>query len=274
VQDPAAALVAAHHLLLAHGMAARVLRTRDRTVALTLNLLPYLPASAQEADELVARRLDGMTNRIFLDPVLRGRYPEDVLAIWERVGGLEAVRDGDEEVIAAPLDALGVNYYTHNVVASRPGASAGPSPWPGVEDAYVLPPEGMTTAMGWGIDADGLTDMLLRLHAEYPPIPLYITENGAAFPDPDARDGEVDDALRVAYLHDHLSAVQRAIAKGVDLRGYFVWSLLDNFEWELGYGPRFGIVHVDFRTQVRTPKRSARWYAEVIRRNGVPAPGP
>ena len=261
IQDDEAALRAAHHLLLGHGMAVRAMRERApaNRFGLTLNLTPTDPASDDPADVDAARRIDALANRLFLDPVLLGRYPEDVPPL--------PVQDGDEAIIAQPLDLLGVNYYFRQL--ARGGVNGdGPSPWVGARDVEFVARGLPRTEMGWEIDAQGLYDVLGRVHRDYPAIPLYVTENGAAFPDVVAEDGRVADPDRVAYLDSHVRAARRAIADGVDLRGYFVWTLLDNFEWGHGYSKRFGLVHVDFETLQRTPKDSARWFAEVTRRNG------
>ncbi|MEV4544986.1 GH1 family beta-glucosidase [Micromonospora echinaurantiaca] len=276
-QDPAAAFTAVHHLLLGHGLAARALRAAGaETIGITLNPADVRPADpASAADAAAVRLVDGLHNRIFLDPLLAGGYPEDVL---EHVGGIVEpafVRDGDEKLIAAPIDLLGINYYQPTYVAGRPGGAGGGGAYPGTEGAVeFLPPVGPLTDMGWMIEPAGLTRLLERIATDYPGVPLLITENGAAFPDKAGMDGPggaggVVDTDRIAYLDGHLRAAHEAIARGVDLRGYLVWSLLDNFEWAEGYRKRFGIVHVDYLTQRRTPKASARWYQEVISRNGL-----
>jgi beta-glucosidase len=272
-QDPAAALRAAHHLLLGHGRAVAAIREQDARsrLGITLNLAPVTPAGEEPADVDAARRIDGLANRLFLDPVLLGRYPADVL------GDVRALTDGrhlepyDEEAIAAPLDFLGINYYTRHVVRHAEGAGAGPSPWVGAQDVEFVTRGLPQTAMGWEIDPDGLHEVLTRVQREYTELPLFVTENGAAFADERGPDGAVPDPERIAYLDAHFRAAHRAIEDGVDLRGYFVWSLLDNFEWAYGYGKRFGLVHVDYATQERTPKASARWFAQVTRANALPA---
>jgi beta-glucosidase len=264
-REPSAAVRAAHHLLLGHGLAAEAIRDGDSRVGITLNLTHVTPLGTEAADVDAARRIDGMQNRLFLDPLLRGGYPVDVLTDLHEVTGFGHVHDGDLKRIGAPLDHLGINYYAPMLVAG----STTP-----VQSAYVGSPlvrvaDGgrPRTVMGWEIDERGLLDLLLRLKDEYPAVPLYITENGAAFDDVVEHDG-VHDADRIAYLDGHLRSCAQAIGHGVPLKGYFVWSLLDNFEWSFGYGPRFGIVHVDYATQRRTPKDSAHWYAEVVRRGG------
>ncbi|MEE1754070.1 GH1 family beta-glucosidase [Streptomyces sp. SP18CS02] len=268
--EPAAALRAAHHFNLAHGRAAQVLRAalgNSAEISLTLNLHAVRAFTESEADRDAARRVDALGNRIFLDPVFHGRLPRDLVEDTAALTDWSFVRDGDLETAATPIDSLGINYYSPTVVAA--GTSQTPSPWPGTErHVRFLPAPGPRTAMDWPVDADGLYELLTRLRDELPKVPLVITENGAAYDDYADPSGAVHDPERVAYLHAHLAAVHRAITDGADVRGYFLWSLLDNFEWAYGYGKRFGIVHVDFASQRRTPKDSARWYADVIARGG------
>ncbi|MFV2099685.1 GH1 family beta-glucosidase [Micromonospora sp. LOL_024] len=274
VQDPGAAFNAVHHLLLAHGLATLSLRAggADR-VGITLNPADVRPADPNStADAAAARLVDGLHNRIFLDPLLVGGYPDDVREHVARIVEPTFVRDDDEKIIAAPIDLLGINYYSPTYVAGRPDGAGGGGAYPGTEGAVqFLAPVGPLTDMGWMIEPAGLTRLLERIATDYPAVPLLITENGAAFPDKSATGvaSPVQDTDRIAYLDGHLRAAHEAIARGVDLRGYLVWSLLDNFEWAEGYRKRFGIVHVDYLTQRRTPKSSARWYQEVISRNGL-----
>jgi beta-glucosidase len=268
--DPALALRAAHHLLLAHGLGTSALRAAlpsTAQVSITLNLSAVMPgATSAEATDAV-RRIDGLANRLFLDPLFRGHYPSDVLRDTSALTDWSFVEDRDLAVVSQPLDTLGINYYAPTLVdAGEP--KEGPSPWPACEHVRFVDQPGPTTAMGWAIDAQGLRAVVHRLHEEYSPIPLMITENGAAFDDQLAPDG-VRDHERISYLHDHLTVVHQAIESGVDLRGYFVWSLLDNFEWAYGYSKRFGIVHVDYPTQRRVWKDSAYWYRQVITTNGI-----
>ncbi|MCI2417853.1 GH1 family beta-glucosidase [Saccharopolyspora sp. K220] len=274
-QDHAAAFRAAHHLLLGHGLAVRDMRAnqRDSTFGITLNLYPVDPASDTEQDRDVARRIDGLMNRLFLDPLLRGGYPTDVLGDVAPVLDTSHIRADDEQIIGQPLDFLGVNYYTRHVVAAgpqpkvwSPGQPA--SPWVGSSDMINVKRGLPTTDMGWEVDPAGLHEVLTRLHREYGPIPLHVTENGAAYPDEPDSAGQVRDPDRVRYLEQHFRIAHQAIADGIDLRGYFVWTLLDNFEWAWGYTKRFGLVHVDYPTQRRTPKDSARWFARAARNNG------
>nr|WP_323378343.1 GH1 family beta-glucosidase [Streptomyces smaragdinus] len=277
--DPVAALRAAHHLNLGHGLAVQALRAtlpRTAEVSVTLNFHQVRPLteSAQDAD--AARRIDALANRTFTGPMLHGAYPEDLLEDTAALTDWSFVRRGDLEAIHQPLDFLGVNYYTPTVVS---GGSAGTShgadghgnsaysPWPAADDVVFHQPPGSTTAMGWAVDPSGLGDLLLKLKAEVPELPLLVTENGAAFDDYVNPQGEVNDPDRIAYLEGHLAAVHGAIQAGVDVRGYFLWSLLDNFEWGYGYSKRFGAVYVDYPTGKRIPKASARWYAGVARAN-------
>ncbi|MFY1598986.1 GH1 family beta-glucosidase [Micromonospora sp. WMMD737] len=276
--DGADAVRAGHHLMLGHGLAVQALRAARPTaeVGVTVNLYPVTPASEAPADVDAARRIDGLANRFFLDPLLRGSYPADLMADLAKVTDFGHVRDGDLATISTPLDVVGVNYYSRHVVAA-PDPDAEPEPywrapscWPGSEDVRFVTRGVPVTDMNWEIDAPGLVETLRRVHEEYTDLPLYVTENGSAFVD-EVVDGRVDDADRLAYFDAHLRAAHEAIEAGVPLRGYFAWSLMDNFEWAWGYTKRFGMVHVDYDTQVRIPKSSARWYAEVIRRNGLAA---
>ncbi|WP_380830457.1 GH1 family beta-glucosidase [Sphaerisporangium rhizosphaerae] len=265
-----------HHLLLAHGLGVQVLRGGGaKEITLPVNLAPVLtPGQVNDPslelspeDAEAVDRVDALINRQFLDPVLRGRYPERVLPIIERVAGLGHIHDGDLAAIGRPIDLLGVNYYTPCVVRSGPGEPANPA-YPGTEDIEFTGAYAPTTATGWPIVPTGLSALLLRLTRDYPGVGLLVTENGAAFDD--AVSGErVHDADRTAFLEGHLRAAHAAIEAGADLRGYLVWSLLDNFEWAEGYNKRFGIVHVDFDSQRRLLKDSGLWYREVIRRNGL-----
>jgi beta-glucosidase len=243
------ALAAGHHIRVAHGRAAEVLRREAPAseVGIAIDLVPMYPFSDNEADVEAAHREDGFRNRWFLEPVLGRGYPEDMLERYDEI--LPTIEDGDMDTIAAPLDFLGINYYTRSVVR----ASVGEVPAEGAEH----------TEMGWEVYPDGLYRLLVHLQTVYEPPELYITENGAAFAD--AREnGRVADSRRVSYLEGHLDAVVAAIAEGVPVRGYFLWSLLDNFEWAFGYSRRFGIVYVDFDTLERVPKDSFTWYRDFI----------
>ncbi|MCW6005220.1 beta-glucosidase [Micromonospora sp. CPCC 205371] len=264
-QNPAAALKAVHHLLLAHGLAVGELRAAGaETLGITLNPSAVRPADPDNAADVEAARVvHALSNRIFYDPILVGGYPPEALELIEALAGLGHIHDQDAKTIAAPIDLLGVNYYAPTYVAGRPGSPGGGPNNPGTEGIEFLPPTGPLTDMGWQIEPAGLLGLLEQIHADYPGTPIMITENGAAFP----HTGPDHD--RISYVDGHLRAVHEAIARGVDVRGYFLWSFLDNFEWAEGYAKRFGIVHVDYQTQVRTLKESAHWYRSVIARNGL-----
>ena len=262
-KDAEAELRTAHHLLLAHGAAVEAYRASGTKapIGITLNLLPTYPASDSEADARAARLSDAYTNRWYLDPIFRGSYPEDGRAYFAERFGFDWVRDGDLERVRQPIDFLGVNYYSRRVVrAPRPDEAA--------EFAWVVRTETTTgvptTQLGREMTPDVLRDLLLHLRDAYDGPTILITENGLAQYDVLEADGSVHDPQRIEYLRTHLGAVQEAIDAGVDVRGYFAWSLLDNFEWAEGYGPRFGLTYVDYPTQRRIPKDSARWYAGVI----------
>ncbi|GIF24207.1 beta-glucosidase [Actinoplanes tereljensis] len=273
-QDPAATFAAVHHLLLGHGLAARALRSAGaRSVSITLNPSAVFPVDPDNAaDREAVRIIDGLSNRVFFDPLLKGQYPADMLAHMSRFTDLSYIQDGDLATINAPIDVLGVNFYMPSYVSAKPGSPAAPDQ-PGSEGIAFRAPNGPVTDMNWPIEPSGLTRLLKRIHDDYPGTPMLITENGAAYPEGPGADGEVHDTRRIEYLDGHLRACHDALAAGVDLRGYFVWSLMDNFEWAEGYAKRFGIVHVDYATQERRLKDSAKWYREVIRRNGIAEPG-
>jgi beta-glucosidase len=276
-RDPAAALRATHHLLLGHGLAVAALRAAGSAaeVGITLNLYPVHAASEDPADLDAARRLDGMQNRIFLDPVLRGAYPDDVLDDLGAIGfNHDHIKAGDLDIIGVPIDVLGVNYYSSFRVRSPdPDDLAHPhrsgSPWVGCDDVEFVSQHLPLTHMDWEVDPDGLRQMLVRLNSHYDCPPVVITENGAAYRDLPDRTGEVADPERIAYVESHLRAALAAIGEGAPLRGYFLWSLLDNLEWAWGYSRRFGVIHVDFATQQRTPKASAHRYREIVAANGL-----
>ena len=265
--DDALALAAAHHLLLAHGSAVDAMDGED-AVGITLNIQPATPDTDGAAEVLAARRADLHMNAFFLDPIFGRGYPDELVEFYRPVTDMAFVRDGDLDVIARPVDVLGVNYYRRFTVTATP--QTGPAEeLPGSLGAWsILPPNVPATQMGWPVEPDALTDLLTRVHRDYAPPRVLITENGAAFEDVVGHDGEIDDTARIAYLRDHVRAALRAKQAGVPLEGFFVWSLLDNFEWAQGYSNRFGLVHVDFATQARIPKGSARWYQQVIARAG------
>ena len=271
VEDPTRATRAIHHLLLGHGRAIAAMRAIDpaRSLGITLNLTPVRSVDGTHDAHALdgVRRVDGLRNRVWAEPLLHGRYPDDVQADLRAFGGLP-VEDGDLRIIGQPLDWLGVNYYNDELLTASHGATMGSAP--GVEGLMLAAPGPEATDMDWPITPDGLRSLLVDLATTYRDLPpVYITENGAAYDDPFEPDGSIHDARRIRYLDGHLRAIAAAIDAGVGVRGYFGWSLLDNFEWSLGYGKRFGIVHVDYETQVRTPRDSALWYRDVIARNAV-----
>lgn len=280
IQDLGCAAAANHHLLLAHGMAVPILRAAipDVKVGITLNLGVFRPGTDHEEDVSAAQRADGNLNRLFLEPVFHGRYPEDMLEHYAGLTpGFSVVRDGDLESIATPLDFLGINYYFPGTVMdatrTKEARAAGylvplSEQFPDLRVLSLETPGSETTSMGWEVDASGLAELLVRVKKEYTSLPIYITENGAAFDDYVDPNGHVLDHERIDYLRDHITAVHDAIGAGVNVQGYFVWSLLDNFEWAFGYSRRFGIVWVDFPTGNRLPKASFHWYASTIAANG------
>ena len=304
--DRAAGIAAGHHLLLAHGLAAEAIKAADddAVVGLTLNFTVADPANPDdERDVAAAAKTDGLFNRFFLEPIMCGAYADDVVG-WCSPVLDEVVQPGDLESISTPIDALGVNFYNGSMVAGTPESAAAASvaglvrhattpsvlpddpvwmkrranvlaePSPDASGVYWVVRDLPRTAMGWEVHPEALARLLIRLHDDYTRprgIALYVTENGAAYCDEADANGFVDDsATRLAFYDGHLRAVRDALDAGADVRGYFAWSLMDNFEWAWGYDKRFGIVRVDFKTQKRTVKASGRWYGEVARTNTVP----
>ena len=277
------ALAAVHHLNLAHGLGLDALRSAsegDPEYSVTLNfhvLRPGTDDPEESADAM--RRIDALANRAFTGPMLRGAYPADLLEDTASVTDWQFVRPGDLQTIHQPIDFLGVNYYSTATVrtwdlSAPKQTSDGHKPssgtaWPGSDRVEFLPQPGPHTAMGWNIAPDGFEELLVDLHEQFPETPLMITENGAAFDDT-VTDGAVHDPKRTDYLWQHFVAAHRAMARGVDLRGYLVWSLMDNFEWAYGYTKRFGIVHVDYETFARTVKDSGHWVSELARSKRIP----
>ena len=276
------ALAAVHHLNLAHGLAGRIVRdlAPKAQLSVTLNLAVIRAASDSAADAGAVRKLDNLQNGAFLGPMLEGKYPADLLEDTAAVTDWNFVQDGDLGIANVPIDVLGINFYSTMRASHWDGTGerqqadghgdSSATPWVGVTDVNILQQPGPYTSMGWNIDPQGMTDLLLRISHEYPDQPMMITENGAAFYDEIAPDGRVHDDLRVQYLHDHINAVGIAMEAGADVRGYFLWSLLDNFEWAYGYDRRFGIIHVDFETLARTKKDSAHWYRQLIATDSLP----
>lgn len=283
--EPSQAVAAAHHLLLGHGLATqriRELSSREHSLGITLNFTVADPADPADANDVdAARAIDGAFNRIFLDPIFRGSYPQDVLADMDAAGLSAWIRPGDLETISAPIDVLGVNYYNGMLVAAPaqplvpetellltgPGGLPRRSPYVGSERVRTIARDLPITAMGWEVQPEGLERLLLRLQNDYvgpAGIHMIITENGAAYDDVPDESGFVDDSrTRGAYLEEHLRATHQAMSQGADVRGYLVWSLLDNFEWAWGYEKRFGVVRVDYESLARIPKASALWYSRV-----------
>lgn len=264
--DPAEAVLASHHLLLGHGLATRVIRDvcPHARIGISLNLTPVVAASGDPRDIDAARRFDGDVNRWYLEPLHGRGYPDDVLADLESEGVtidrtyLES--PDDHGVIAGPTDFLGVNYYERTIVRD---ASSGIAP------DVTISPDAQITEMGWEVYPSGLTELLVHLSHEYRPLSILVTENGCSYGDGPDPDGRVRDRRRIDFLKGHLAAASEAIAAGVPLDGYFVWSFMDNFEWARGYRQRFGLVWVDFETQKRILKDSARWYRDQIAANGA-----
>ena len=252
---------ASRNLMRAHGEAVRRYRSAGRNrIGIAINLEPKYPVSNGEADEAATRRADAYMNRQFLDPIFFGRYPRELLDLSPE-GWADPAPD-DARLMREPIDFLGINYYSRGVTCDDPAAAA-------IRASRVPQPQAPHTTLDWEVFPSGLTDTLVWVKNRYGDLPLYVTENGAAYDDPAPDHGNVDDPDRVTYLHQHLRAAHDAIRRGVDLRGYFVWSLLDNLEWAYGFSQRFGIVHVDFATQKRTVKASGRFYANVIQTNGA-----
>ncbi|MCP2238878.1 GH1 family beta-glucosidase [Thermoanaerobacterium thermosaccharolyticum] len=263
-KDYREALIAAHHILLSHGKAVKVFRDmniKNSQIGIALNLTPAYPATETKEDNLAAKYADGFTNRWFLDPIFKGNYPVDMIELFKKeIGEFDFINEKDLSIISQPIDFLGINFYSRSIVKYK-------------EDTLLkgigVEGTGKKTDMGWEISPESLYDLLKRLDKEYTRIPIYITENGAAFKDIITEDGKVHDQERIEYIKEHLKYANKFIKEGGNLKGYFLWSLLDNFEWAYGYSKRFGIVYVDFETQKRILKDSAIWYKEVINRASI-----
>ena len=255
IRDEATAVAALHHLLLA-------LRADGVTgqVGITCNLTSVLPASSSQDDLTAARRLDLYENRMFLDPLFRGAYPDDAVAYYDSITDFAFVRDGDLAIISEPIDYFGINYYERHLVRADPADPV--RGWQRVPDPHP-------TATGVGIHADGLREILERVYCDYTALPLIVTETGLALHDYTDPAGQIVDDERIAFFDGHLRAAHEAMTHGVPLIGFFPWSLLDNFEWAWGYAYRYGMYYVEYGTQERRPKHSARWYANVTRTNGL-----
>ncbi|HEV2072706.1 MAG TPA: GH1 family beta-glucosidase [Thermomicrobiales bacterium] len=263
-KDLKEALQVAHSLLVGHGRAVDVIRSNvpDGRVGITLNLSHVYPDSDRNEDLEAAHTMDGFSNRWFLDPVMKGGYPDDMLALYGDAA--PEVEPGDFDLTARSTNFLGINSYNPQYAKADPASSMGMT---------SADREGERTAMGWIVEPQGFQDLLVRVQNDYAPPAIYVTENGAAFNDPAPVDGRVADPQRTSYIRRHLLAAHNAIEQGAKLEGYFVWSLLDNYEWAHGYSQRFGITRVDYQTQERTIKDSGRFYADVIASNSVPVEG-
>ena len=265
--DTPSSFLVAHHLMLAHHSAVEAMRhtaPRDEDrLGIVLNLIPAWPQTDSDEDRAAARAADLVQNRMFSEAVLRGRYPTEVLDLFEHYGvagqiDIESLASGRQ-----PVDFLGVNYYNVNHIEHHPGADSMPA-WPGTWGARMVRPPGTLTEMNWGVEPEGLTWMLERVARDHPGVPMMVCENGAAYVDHVGPDGSVDDPARIDYIKRHIAAVEVAIDRGADVRGYFLWSLMDNFEWARGYDKRFGIVRVDFETMARSLKASGLWYRDFL----------
>ena len=255
IKDLQTAINASHHLLLGHGLATQAIRSvnSDLRVGIVLNLTPAIPLHDSAADLAAAKLADGFDNRWYADPIFKGSYPKDIV---EGFGKEVPIHSGDMQAISSPLDFLGINFYTRQTITSD--ESAKPLPY-----KPILVDGVERTAMGWEVHPQSLSDIIMRVHHEYAPPEIYITENGSAWED-SMVDGKIDDKSRVSYLERHLDAMLAAKSQGAPVLGYFAWSLMDNFEWAFGYSKRFGIVYVDYETQVRTVKASGHYYKERI----------
>ena len=261
ITDPATALKVAHHLLLSHGKAVRAYRETglQGRIGISLNMTPVYPAADNEAGRQAAAGFDAFCNRWFADALFTGRYPA---ALWQKFADaydMPCVTPGDMEIIGAPIDFLGINYYFPTYVEADAASPHG---------AKEVGSGKEKTAMGWEVYAEGLYDLLVRVYGDYH-VPILITENGAAYEDAVDAEGSIEDDGRIDYLETHLVQAHRAIRDGVDLRGYFAWSLMDNFEWAEGFSKRFGLIYVDYPTQKRTVKKSGYWYSRVAEENGL-----
>jgi beta-glucosidase len=279
--DHADSLAATHHLNLAHGLAYRAIKeiAPEATVSIVLNShLPRPWNVANSADVHAAHKIDALANGVFIDPLTKGEYPAITLESTKDITDWSFVQPGDLETIKGTVDLIGVNYYSSHSVRHNDGPRAGTgedghkttrfSCWPGADDVEFMPLIGRRTTMGWNVDPSGFHAHLMRIASEFD-VPIIVTENGASWPDEVSDTGRIEDVDRYTYYHDHLSALLRARAEGADIRGYMAWSLMDNFEWGYGYSKRFGMLRVDYDTQVRTWKDSAYWYAETIRTREV-----
>lgn len=267
MEDPGSAFVAAHHLMLAHHAAIGAMRETnprdDDQLGIVLNLIPAWPADDSAESQAVADGVDAIQNRLFLGAVFDGAYPDEVLRYHERWGVADRIDLDRLKTAVEPVDYLGINYYNVNHVRHAPGAGYMPA-WPGPDHVAMARPPGELTEMGWGVEPEGLTWMLERVATTLGDLPLIIMENGAAYPDSVSGNGIIADPKRTEYIQSHIDAIRDARDRGVNVAGYFLWSLLDNFEWARGYSKHFGIVYVDRSTMRRTVKASGHWYKEFL----------
>lgn len=263
VKDPSSAIAASHHMLLSHGKAVETFRRLGTTgeIGIVLNIWPNYPGTDREEDIEAAERVNQSSAHWFMDPVLKGIYPQKIWKLYNEKLILPQIADGDMKLISQPMDFMGVNYYSANFIKQSPGT--------GFFDADCVPVDFDITDFDWPIYPEGLYDVLVGIHKIRPGIKLFVGENGAAFRDVVQRDGSIEDTQRLDYLARHFEQAHRAIQDGVNLKGYYVWSLMDNFEWAQGYSKRFGMVYVNFRTQERIIKKSGHWLKEVIKNNGL-----
>jgi len=271
LRSPRAAITAAHHLNLAHGLGVQALRSRTTArVSVVLNIHQLYPASDSGEDLRALRIAQATGNWLYSDPMLAGRYDELTLEAMTPHTDWEFLRDGDLDLIHQDLDLVGLNYYFPSTVRAARARASAPSAWVGAEDVEWLAPRPPLTEMGWPIDPQGLTDVLADFHERYPDVDLIVSENGAAMPDRVTPDGHVHDSDRIDYLDGHVRAVHQAIEQGVPVKGYYLWSLMDNFEWSFGFSKRFGVFRVDYDTCERTWKDSARWYQQFLATRTLP----
>lgn len=258
IKDLQIAINASHHLLLGHGLAVKALRevSQESNIGITLNFTPAITLGSSDEDQLAVKLADGFDNRWFGDPVFKASYPKDIVEAFNKE---IPIQSGDMEIISTPVDFLGLNYYFRQTVAYD--ANSKPLSY-----KQVTAPNVERTGMGWEVHAETFTDLLIRINSDYTPKEIFITENGSAWDD-EVVDGEILDTKRVSYLERHLDAMFAAKAKGVPIKGYFAWSLIDNFEWAYGYAKRFGLIYVDYKTQKRIPKSSAYYYKDRIQKS-------
>ncbi|PKN98547.1 MAG: beta-glucosidase [Chloroflexi bacterium HGW-Chloroflexi-4] len=271
MSDPYQGLVAAHHLLLSHGLAVKAIHARysDAEIGIALNPASIYPLTDSTADHSLVNQVETLHNHWFADPIYKGSYPAEAVQAYIRKGVLknenpDFIQSGDMQLISAPTDFLGINYYTRQVFhTDQPNSSAE------ISFKSLPAPKDNQTEMGWEIFPQGLFDLLQKIYQEYKPTKILITENGASYSYAPDNFGKIDDSKRIEYLDMHLQTVAKAIQAGIPVKGYFLWSFMDNFEWAQGYSQRFGLVYVDYKTQKRTPKASAYWYGKVIKENGL-----